>query len=292
MGGNPGAMQLQGTNTYLVGTGRRRIIIDTGEGKSLWAENIVRILHERDLDIAYVLLTHWHGDHTSGVPDLIAHDPAIADRVFKHTPDPGQRSIRDGDIFAVEGANLRAVHTPGHAVDHMCFVLNEDGEAEKGEGNTLALFTGDNVLGHGYSVEEDLGEYVRSLHRMRALGCRRGYPAHGAAIADLPRKMDQYIRHKEMREGQIVDALRQRRWQQQQMGNGSNVASSLTVMELVRELHGELPSDLVEKGLEPFVSQVLKKLAEERRVGFALVRGSRQWFLNEREGKPTAVVVA
>src|SRR5262245_54612 len=114
---------------------------------------MIKLLQDRSIDIAYILLTHWHGDHTGGVPDLIAHDPSLADRVYKHMPDPGQRPIAEGQVFAVPGARVRAVHTPGHAADHMCFLLEEEN----------ALFTGDNVLGHGYSVEEDLGEYVRSL---------------------------------------------------------------------------------------------------------------------------------
>ncbi|KAI1372123.1 metallo-beta-lactamase superfamily protein [Hypoxylon crocopeplum] len=266
MGGNPGSMQLQGTNTYLLGTGRDRILIDTGEGMVAWAENIIKFITENHINIAYVLLTHWHGDHTGGVPDLIAHDPAIAERVYKNSPDPGQQPITDLQEFMVDGATVRAVHTPGHAVDHMCFMFEEEN----------ALFTGDNVLGHGFSVEEDLGGYLRSLYRMRDLGCAIGYPAHGIVIPHLPSKMDQYVRHKEDRERQILDVLRS--WGVQK-GPGRQSVPIETLIEL---LHGHLPAGMVKAALEPFVTQVLWKLAEDRKVGFELKRGRRQWFLNER----------
>ncbi|KAI2603153.1 metallo-beta-lactamase superfamily protein [Hypoxylon fragiforme] len=268
MGGNPGTMQLQGTNTYLLGTGQDRILIDTGEGKAAWSKNIIKFITENHLKIAYVLLTHWHGDHTGGIPDLIAHDPALADRIYKHMPDPGQQPIADLQDFKVQGATVRAVHTPGHAVDHMCFLLDEEN----------ALLTGDNVLGHGFSVEEDLGGYLRSLHRMRALGCAVGYPAHGAAIGNLPAKMDQYIRHKEDRERQILQVLRSLGVQKK----GAKGRHSVPIDTLIELLHGDLPRSMVKAALEPFISQVLWKLAEDRKVGFELKRGRRQWFVKER----------
>ena len=92
---------------------------------------------------------------------------------------------------------MKSVFTPGHAVNHMCFLLEEEN----------ALFTGDNVLGHGYSIVEDLGVYMKSLERMKAQGCAVGYPGHGAKIDDLPRKIAQYIQHKELREKQVYSTL-------------------------------------------------------------------------------------
>ncbi|KAK1244394.1 hypothetical protein MKX07_003193 [Trichoderma sp. CBMAI-0711] len=84
LGGNPGDMQLQGTNTYLIGTGNSRILVDTGEGFPQWAVNVTRYLEDHDISISHVLLTHWHADHTGGVADLLAHDPSIS--VHKHKP--------------------------------------------------------------------------------------------------------------------------------------------------------------------------------------------------------------
>jgi hydrolase len=230
------------------------------------------------LDLSHVLLTHWHGDHTGGVPDLIAYDSALASRIYKNQPDPGQKPIEDGQVFRTEGATLRAVFTPGHAVDHMCFAFEEED----------ALFTGDNVLGHGYSVAEDLGVYMKSLEDMENQRCAIGYPAHGAKILDLPLKLKQYIRHKKTRERQVFSALVSNK--SKVVNAGQRSKASLTTRELVTSLHGEVPEDMFEMALEPFMTEVLWKLAEDRKVGFELSAGTRKWFVNERTWAAQATV--
>lgn len=77
------------------------------------------------------LLTHWHGDHVNGLPDLLKLCPQA--QVFKHQPDSDQADIHEGQVFSVDGATLTAFHTPGHTVDHMVFLLEEEN----------AMFTGD-----------------------------------------------------------------------------------------------------------------------------------------------------
>ncbi|WPH03599.1 Hypothetical protein R9X50_00648100 [Acrodontium crateriforme] len=250
LGGNPGSMQLQGTNTYLVGTSYQKILIDTGDGTPSWINEVIKVVSSRNIEITAVLLTHWHGDHTGGVPDLIEYDSKIATRVFKNMPDEGQKDIRDGDIFRVEGASLRAIFTPGHAVDHMCFVLLEEN----------ALFTGDNVLGHGYSVVQDLSTYISSLAYMSSQGCSSGYPAHGAKIDDLPKKMMEYRNHKELRINKIFTALQKSRSGQ----------SGMTLVEIVNSIYGNMPEDVLQKALIPFLRQALTKLTEDRKIGFQL----------------------
>lgn len=167
---------LQGTNTYIVGTGPGRILVDTGQGFPEWADLIAEKLDELDIYLEYVLLTHWHGDHSGGVPDLIRRYPYLADKIHKHSPEHGQQPVEDGQTFGVQGvsrvsdsldvsttriltvlqATIRAVHTPGHSHDHCSFVLEEQS----------ALFTGDNVLGHGTSAVEELGTWMESLRVM------------------------------------------------------------------------------------------------------------------------------
>lgn len=268
MGGNPGAMQLQGTNTYLVGTGRSRILIDTAQGLPTWIKNLSSLLQERDIEISYVLLTHWHGDHVGGLPDLVLYDPKLASRIYKNQPDPGQQPIHNGQVFRTQGATIRAVHTPGHAVDHMCFVFEEE----------HALFTGDNVLGHGYSVVEDLGTYMKSLQLMKNQGCALGYPAHGLEIHDLPAKMQECIRHKTLRETQIHTALMAYKHSSKAGGRGKR---SLTIQELVHMIYGSVPDEAYTQAVEPFTMEVLWKLAEDRKVGFEFQDGCRRWFVNE-----------
>jgi glyoxylase-like metal-dependent hydrolase (beta-lactamase superfamily II) len=126
LGQNAGQFTLQGTNTYIVGTGARRLIIDTGQGIPEWANLIADTLLATHAALSHVLLTHWHGDHTGGVPDLLRLYPHLVDSIYKHTPGPAMQPIVDGQVFRVEGATVRAVHAPGHSHDHMCFILEEE----------------------------------------------------------------------------------------------------------------------------------------------------------------------
>ncbi|KAF7597156.1 hypothetical protein BBP40_009495 [Aspergillus hancockii] len=270
LGGNPGAMHLQGTNTYLVGTGRSRILIDTGQGLPIWLTRLTHLLHSNNLSISHILLTHWHGDHTGGVPDLISYNPTLAEHVYKNLPDADQKPITDGQIFSVEGASIRAIFTPGHSVDHMCFLLEEEN----------ALFTGDNVLGHGYSVAQDLGRYMESLDRMAGLHCGLGYPAHGAVIDDLPAKLNEYIRHKEARVRGVLSVLvRNREAVEVGVGRGGERKGGMMLHEIVRAMFGSVPQEVVEQAIAPFLIQVLWKLAEDRKVGFAPGDPvNRKWF--------------
>ncbi|OJJ43921.1 hypothetical protein ASPZODRAFT_72797 [Penicilliopsis zonata CBS 506.65] len=251
---NPGKMQLQGTNTYIVGTGQARLLIDTGEGKPRWAETIISQAETRQISFSAVLLTHWHGDHTGGVSDLLARWPTLQGRIFKNQPDRGQEAITDGQTFAVEGATVRAVHTPGHSTDHMCFVLEEDD----------ALFTGDNLLGHGTTAVEDLAAYMATLARMQGLACRRGYPGHGALLHDLRLKLQLELGLKHRRERQIQAAL--------------VAAGRATPAQLVGAVFGLLPAPVVESVFQPFMTQLLLKLAGENRVAFEFRGGEKLWF--------------
>ncbi|OTA37316.1 hypothetical protein BTJ68_03047 [Hortaea werneckii EXF-2000] len=183
LGDNPSKFTLQGSNTYLVGSGPRRFLIDTGEGgRKAWTEALEKVLRDEGITgIEAVLLTHWHPDHVGGVGDVRGVCGRVFGkgdgggggggggggdevRVFKNQSRPGkegERGIEDGQVFrTAEGSTtLRAFYCPGHAVDHMAFVLEEEG----------AVFTGDNVLGHGTAVFEDLAAYMRSLEGMVGL---------------------------------------------------------------------------------------------------------------------------
>jgi hydrolase len=220
------------------------------QGSPEWIQRLIRVLQDRGLDISHVLLTHWHRDHTGGAPDLVAFDPSFAHRIYKNQPDRDQNPIEDGQVFAVEGATIRAVFTPGHAVDHMCFLLEEEN----------ALFTGDNVLGHGYSVVMDLAVYMNSLDYMAAKGCATGYPGHGAKIANLPAKMHEYIHHNEVRIQKVLSALT---WK------GTGMKGGMTLQEIIRSIYGDVQGDIADYALAPFLTQILWKLAEDGKVGFS-----------------------
>ncbi|KAK0713801.1 metallo-beta-lactamase superfamily protein [Lasiosphaeria miniovina] len=244
LGGNPGKFTLQGTNTYLVGTGPKRLLVDTGEGKPSWIAAIKRTVEEEKASISSVLITHWHGDHTGGVVQLTDNWPDI--KVYKNDPEPGQLEIVDGQTFTVKGASLTAIHTPGHTVDHMVLVLAEED----------ALFTGDNVLGQGTAVFEDLGVYMDSLEKMMGLFKGRAYPGHGPVISDGPGKIAEYIQHRKQREEQVVQTLRT-----------ENPAGGYawTPMELVKVIYSDVPVDL-HPAAAAGVLQILQKLQREGKV--------------------------
>jgi glyoxylase-like metal-dependent hydrolase (beta-lactamase superfamily II) len=206
LGQNPGPFTGPGTNSYLIGTGPERLLLDPGQGVPGYLPVLERALELASCRIQAIVLTHGHPDHIGGVPSVLERHGAL--EVSKR-PWPGvdeRHDVRlspidDGSVVRTEGATLRAVHTPGHAPDHLCFMLEEES----------ALFSGDNVLGVGTTVipldTGDLGEYLRSLERLLEEAPERIYPAHGPVIPDGCAKLREYLAHRQERERQIVSAL-------------------------------------------------------------------------------------
>ena len=154
--------------------------------------------------------------------------------------------IVDGQTFQIEGVHgLRAFHCPGHTIDHMALVLEDED----------AMFTGDNVLGHGTAVFEDLVTYMESLERMQLEFSGRAYPGHGAVMEDGRAKIREYITHRKEREGQILQA----------MGSGGEKKKEWKSMEIVKIVYKEYPESLHEPA-EKGVIQVLEKLEGEGKV--------------------------
>lgn len=209
LGLNPSLFTGPGTNTYLIGKGRARILLDPGQGAAGYLDVLERAMARSGCEsIQEIVLTHGHVDHLGGVGQVIERFGPL--RVSKlpwadfDAPCPAPlTAIEDGSVLRTEGATLRAVHTPGHAPDHLCFVLEEE----------QALFSGDNVLGIGTTVipdgSGDLLDYLRSLERLLAETPRRIYPAHGPVIEDGVAKLREYIAHRADRERQILAALAQ-----------------------------------------------------------------------------------
>ncbi|SPO05087.1 probable metallo-beta-lactamase domain protein [Cephalotrichum gorgonifer] len=246
LGGNPGKFTLQGTNTYLVGTGNRRLLIDTGDGCPSWIAALKRTLAEEKAVVDSVLITHWHHDHTNGIPQVRELYPRAT--VYKHDADDSQAEISEGQTFTVEGASLVAAHTPGHTEDHMVFHFQEED----------ALFAGDNVLGHGTAVFEDLSTYLASLDRMKGIFRGRAYPGHGAVVEDGPGKILEYIRHRKTRETQVLEVLNSRK-------PGADGPGAWSVMELVKIIYKDVPEELHEPA-SGGVMQILRKLESDGRV--------------------------
>ena len=249
LGQNPGMFTGPGTNTYLVGTGPERILLDTGDGRPEYLPILAQALeHAGGVGIQEIVLTHGHPDHIGGAPTIVeAYGTLrISKRPWAEMDDRHAVEIRpidDGDIVHTEGATLRAVHTPGHAEDHLCFVLEEEG----------ALFSGDNVLGIGTTVIPpfggDLGVYMRSLDRLLAEQPTAIYPAHGPKIEDGRAKLREYIEHRQERERQVLDALD---------------AGLISIEAIVKRIYAAYPEALHSAAAWTVANQLLKLEGEGR----------------------------
>ncbi|KAM3501835.1 hypothetical protein MY11210_009261 [Beauveria gryllotalpidicola] len=244
LGGNPGKFTLQGTNTYLLGSGKHRILIDSGEGTPSWAASLRKVLRAEGATVDTLLLSHWHHDHVGGIEDLRKISPHAV--VYKFDPGEGQLEIENGQIFRADGVTLTAHHTPGHTTDHLVFTLAEED----------AMFTADNVLGEGTAVFEDMTTYISSLHKMKTLFHGRAYPGHGNFINDGPKKIVEYINHRKQREEQVVQVMRctkadgNRHW---------------TGTDIVKVVYKEVHEDLHPAACAG-VLQILSKLEQEGRA--------------------------
>jgi glyoxylase-like metal-dependent hydrolase (beta-lactamase superfamily II) len=228
---NPSPMTLEGTNTYLVGRDPA-VVIDPGPDDPAHIEAI-RTATEARGGIGTVLLTHDDADHLAGVEPL-GIEPARP---------------ADGEVVA----GLTALATPGHAAEHLSFLLPD--------GDGFACFCGDLILGRGSTIvgPRDLGgslrDYMDSLRRLQALELTVLYPGHGPEVDDPQAKIAEYIAHRQEREDRLVAAL--------ERGQRSKAA-------LLAEVWDDVPAEL--RGPASIAMEAhLEKLADEGRLPSDLV---------------------
>jgi glyoxylase-like metal-dependent hydrolase (beta-lactamase superfamily II) len=190
---NPGPFTLEGTNTWIVGA-EPSVVIDPGPDDPGHLEEVRRVAGS----VSAILLTHHHEDHFPGAAALAR---ATGAPILAFRPGSGEEELEDGRAVTAGGAELTAVHTPGHTSDHTVFL----------ETASRSLFTGDAVLGRGTSVidppDGDLADYLRSLERMLALRARVIYPGHGPAVWAPEEKLVEYRDHRLQREREVLAAL-------------------------------------------------------------------------------------
>lgn len=199
------------TNAFLLGTGAERILVDPGspwEAPNAELDRLLELLAEQGARVREIWLTHHHGDHVGGARRLrerlgvpVRAHPETARRV-----EPGlvDAPLADGEKVSLPGAPAQrwvALHTPGHAPGHLCFL----------EEHTGACLVGDLMAGVGTVIvdppEGNMADYFASLRRLRALVPRMAFPAHGPPSGSPLRLIDAYVLHRQAREDAVVDAL-------------------------------------------------------------------------------------
>jgi glyoxylase-like metal-dependent hydrolase (beta-lactamase superfamily II) len=247
---NPGPLTGPGTNTYVLGTGDDCIVVDPGPTDRAHLDRIVAAASGR---ITRIVCTHSHPDHSPGATALQALTQAP---VFgRPPPNDGHQdatyapdaTLQDGDVLEARGVRVRMLHTPGHASNHVCVLLEREGW----------LLTGDHLMSGSTVVilppDGSMRLYLESLRRLRTLPLTALLPGHGAVMPDPHGEIDRVIAHRLKREAKVIDALQR------------SPAATATLDALVPIVYDDTPVAL--HGLARFsLLAHLEKLLEEGRV--------------------------
>jgi glyoxylase-like metal-dependent hydrolase (beta-lactamase superfamily II) len=198
--------------------------------------------------IRWILATHTHPDHSPGVAGLRERTPEAIVLGYE-SRDGLDVDAEIGEGFVVEATEfrLRAVHTPGHASNHLCFLLERE----------RLLFSGDHIM-EGSTVvisppDGDMAAYLDSLERLRGLRLKAIAPGHGHLIDDPAAKIDEYVTHRLAREQAIAAALAD--------------AGSATIDELVARVYTDVAEHLHPIARFSVHAHLLKLAAEGRAAG-------------------------
>jgi glyoxylase-like metal-dependent hydrolase (beta-lactamase superfamily II) len=213
---NPGPFTFKGTNLYVIGDGEVAVA-DPGPDSNDQLDLLAEVL--KGETITHILITHSHSDHTGAVAALRERTGALVCGMPRAADDPalgnkgpsGRNSIvpvrydlplRHGSKVSGRGWEAEAIHTPGHAPDHLCFYLpNQD-----------ILLSGDHVMGWNTSViappEGHMGSYMRSLELLMERKEPVYFPGHGGPVKEPQRYVKALIFHRRWRENEVIECLR------------------------------------------------------------------------------------
>ena len=202
--GNPGMFTGPGTNTYLIGD-EEVTVIDPGPALHEHIEAII----QASANIKQILLTHTHPDHSPGtrllqdnigVPVFALITESSKDQDITFTP---ERILIDGEIIANEYYSIEVIHTPGHASNHLCYLLKDE----------KLLFTGDHIMDGSTVViaspDGSMQDYIDSLAKLKEYDLNKIAPGHGELIDKPYAVVDWIIKHRFERESKVIDVLKQ-----------------------------------------------------------------------------------
>jgi putative ABC transport system ATP-binding protein len=220
---NPSVFTGPGTNTYLIGDPKSGhvVVLDPGPDDPVHLAVISKAGPAQA--IKTIVVTHTHPDHAPGVAPLKAVTGAEVIGYDSRDALTTDVDARDGYVVEHGDFTLRAVHTPGHASNHLCWLLEEEN----------LLFSGDHVMAGSTVIisppDGDMQRYLRSLERVRAMGVAAIAPAHGPLLDDPNAVVSGYIAHRLERERLVANALHQRR--------------SASIKDLVTDVYTDVPED-------------------------------------------------
>lgn len=244
---NPGVFTGPGTNTYLIGRpGAAIVVLDPGPDDETHIRAIARAGPRKA--IKTIVVTHTHPDHSPGVALLKQLTGATV--IGFDTRDGLTVDHEAGDGYRVKtrGFHLRAVHTPGHASNHLCWLLEQEN----------LLFSGDHVMAGSTVVisppDGDMRQYLDALEKVRRLRVDAIAPAHGPVLRDPDGILSWYVDHRLERERLVFAALARR--------------GTATIPDLVNDVYTD-----VSKALYPIAAFSLwAHLRKLRNDGFAATR--------------------
>lgn len=243
---NPGMMTGPGTNTYLVGVDEIAVI-DPGPDIAEHLDTVAGCGGDR---IRWILCTHTHSDHSPGAAGLKERTGAEVLAFASRDGLEVDRTLHDGEVLEGTEFRLTAVHTPGHASNHLCFQLEQE----------HVLFSGDHIM-EGSTVviappDGDMAAYLSQLERLRAMRIKAIAPGHGQLITAPRAKIDEYLVHRRAREEMVAEAL--------------VAAGSTTVAEIVATLYADVPEKLHEMAGKSVWAHLLHLAAQGRAAGKGL----------------------
>ena len=200
---NPGPMTGPGTNTYVVGE-TELVVVDPGPAEPSHIEAILDCVGDR---LKFIACTHTHPDHSPAAARVAEATGATLigrvtadDRHQDLTFQPAAQ-IEDDDCISGDGWTLRAIRTPGHVDNHVCFLFEEEG----------MVFAGDHIM-NGSTVVivppgGNMADYIASLRRLLEYDVKVVAPGHGELITDCRDEVEKLVRHRLMREAKVASAL-------------------------------------------------------------------------------------